>query len=99
MCANPKSQLPQVFFGQYLFQAEIKDSEGLKKQPTFVVTPHSFTPVYAECYRKMKESLARAAADIREAAPHVDDRHRLTFDAEAWPILWFYHLSKLSSDQ
>jgi hypothetical protein len=79
MCANPNSQLPQVFYGQYLFQAEIKDSEGLKKQPTFVVTPHSYTPAYAECYRKMKESLARAATEVRAASAIVDDRHRLTF--------------------
>jgi len=37
----------------------------------------------------MKGLLARAAADIRGAAPKVDDAHRLTFDAEASSILWF----------
>jgi hypothetical protein len=87
-----------VFYGQYLFHAEIKDSEGLKKEPTFVVTPPSYTPAYAEPYRKMKESLARAAAEVRAASPLVDDRHRLTFDAEAGPILWFYHTARTHSN-
>lgn len=98
MCANPKRQLPDVFYGQYLFHAEIKDSEGLKKEPTFVVTPHSYAPAYAESYRKMKESLARAANEVRAASPLVDDRHRLTFDAEAGPILWFYHTARTHSN-
>ena len=98
MCANEKGKLPEVFYGQYLFQAEIIDSEGLKKQPTFVVKPPSFTPPYAESYRKMKESLSRAAADVRAATPLVDDRHRLTFDAEAGPILWFYHTARTHSN-
>jgi hypothetical protein len=98
MCANRKAALPDVFYGQYLFHAEIKDSEGLKKEPTFVVTPHSFAPQYTDYYRKMKERLARAAADIREAAPTVDNAHRLTFDAEASSILWFYHTARTHSN-
>jgi hypothetical protein len=46
----------------------------------------------------MKESLARAAAAVRAASPDVDDRHRLTFDAEAGPILWFYHTARTHSN-
>src|SRR5207248_2186627 len=57
-----------------------------------------YSPAFGDNYRKMKESLARAATDIREAAPLVDDRHRLTFDAEAWPILWFYHTARTHSN-
>jgi hypothetical protein len=98
MCANRKAALPDVFYGQYLFHAEIKDSEGLKKEPTFVLKPHSFAPQYADYYRKMKELLARAAANIREAAPRVYDAHRLTFDAEASSILWFYHTARTHSN-
>jgi hypothetical protein len=98
MCADAKAQLPEVFFGQYLFQAEIKDSEGLKKQPTFVVTPANFTAPYADSYRRMKEALARAAANVHAASPLVDDRHRLMFDAEAGPILWFYHTARTHSN-
>jgi hypothetical protein len=94
MCADPKAALPQVFYGQYLFHAEMKDAEGLKKEPTFVVTPHSFSPQYTDYYRKMKVVLARAADDIQKASPHVDVGHRLTFDAEASPILWFYHTAR-----
>jgi hypothetical protein len=98
MCANPKSQLPEVFFGKFLFHAEVKDSEGLKKEPTFVVKPSSYTPAYAESYRKMKEALSRAAAEVGVANPLVDDRHQLTFDAEAGPILWFYHTARTHSN-
>ncbi len=94
MCANPKSKLPEVFYGQFLFQAELKDSEGLKMQPTFLTSPTGNVHVFGEYYRQMRDQLARAAADVREAAPLVDDRHRLTFDAEAVPIQWFYHTAR-----
>src|SRR4029077_17718441 len=70
----------------------------LKKEPTFVTTPHNFVPQYADYYRKMKELLARSADDIREASPHVDAAHRLTFDAEASSILWFYHTARTHSN-
>lgn len=98
MCANPSSPLPEVFYGQYLFHAEAKDDEGLKKEPTFTISPASNTPAYGACYREMKEHLARAAANMRGAAPLVDDRHRLTFDAESGPILWFYHTARTHSN-
>jgi hypothetical protein len=98
MCANPKSPLPDVFYGQYLFHAEIKDSEGLKKEPTFVTSPQSYAPAYGNYYGKMKDSLAQAAAEIHKAEPLVDARHRLAFDAEAGPILWFYHTARTHSN-
>jgi hypothetical protein len=98
MCANPKSALPSVFYGQYLFHAEMKDADGLKSEPTFVVTPPSNSPAYADSYRKMKSLLARAAADVNKADALVDDRHRLTFDAEKWPILWFYATARTHSN-
>ncbi len=98
MCADPKAALPEVFYGQYLFHAEIKDSEGLKKEPTFITSPAGNRHVWGESYRTMKDSLAGAAAKIRAAQPLVDDRHRLTFDAEAGPILWFYHTVRTHSN-
>jgi hypothetical protein len=94
MCANRQSPMPDVFYGRYLFQAEIKDSEGLKKQPTFFTDARGDVKVFGESYRKMEEHLARAATEIRRASQLVDDRHRLTFDAEAVPILWFYHTAR-----
>jgi hypothetical protein len=42
----------------------------------------------------MEKHLQQAATTIRETSAHVDDRHRLTFDAEAVPILWFYHTAR-----
>jgi hypothetical protein len=98
MCANPAAALPDVFYGQYLFHAEVKDSEGLKKEPTFVTKPQSYAPAYADEYRKMKDSLATAADDIHKGEPLVDDRHRMTFDAEAGPILWLYCTARTHSN-
>jgi hypothetical protein len=98
MCANRKAALPEVFYGQYLFRAEHKDSEGLKKEPTFIVDPGGDLGVFADYYSKMDECLARAANRIREATPLVDKRHRLTFDSEASPILWFHHTARTHSN-
>jgi hypothetical protein len=98
MCANPSAPLPEVFYGQYLFHAEIKDAEGLKKEPTFITSPTGNIPIWGRAYRRMKEHLADAAADIRAAQPLVDERHRLTFDAEAGPVLWFYHTARTHSN-
>jgi hypothetical protein len=35
---------------------------------------------------------------VRAASAIVDKRHRLTFDAEAGPILWFYHTARTHSN-
>lgn len=98
MCANPSAPLPDVFFGNYLFHAEIKDSEGLKKEPVFFTSPPVNTPVFAAYYRQMKQSLTRAAEDVKQAKPLVDERHRVMFDAEAGPVLWFYHTARTHSN-
>ncbi|MFO0789123.1 MAG: hypothetical protein U0805_06675 [Pirellulales bacterium] len=90
MCADPTAPLPTAFFGQFLFQAEIKDSEGVKQQPIFNTSPTGNVPVFLELYRQMRDKLAAADSAVRAAAPLVDERHRLTFDAEAIPIEWFY---------
>jgi hypothetical protein len=98
MCADRNATLPEVFLGQYLFRAEAKDSEGLKKQPTFIVDPSNNTPAFADLYAKMDQHLARAADYIRGARTKVDERHGLTFDAEASPILWFHHTARTHSN-
>ncbi len=91
MCADKKSPLPEVFYGHYLFYAELKDSEGLKKRPTFFTDPRGNVPVFGEYYRNMEKHLRLAVEAIREASPLVEERCRLTFDAEALPIQWFFH--------
>jgi hypothetical protein len=70
------------------------DSEGLKKEPTFLTAPRGDAKILGESYREMEKQLQQAATKIREASARVDDRHRLTFDAEAVPILWFYHTAR-----
>ncbi|MCI0332747.1 MAG: hypothetical protein L0228_05950 [Planctomycetes bacterium] len=94
MCANRQSVLPEIFYGQFLFRAEAKDAVGLTKEPTFFTDPRGDVAVFGDYYRKMHEHLQRAAATIREADRNVDERHRLTFDAEASSILWFYHTAR-----
>ncbi len=89
MCADPTATLPEVFFGRYLFMAEMTDSEGVKLRPTFVTSPTGNVPVFGKMYREMADLLARAAREIESASPLVEDRHRLTFEAERLPILWF----------
>jgi hypothetical protein len=98
MCANRQAALPEVFYGQYLFRAEAKDAEGLKREPTFIIDPAGDRRVFGDYYAKMAEHLTSAAKAIRETSPRVDERHRLTFDAEAWPILWFYHTARTHSN-
>jgi hypothetical protein len=94
MCAKKDAALPDVFYGRFLFRAEIKDSEGLKKEPTFLTAPRGDAKILGESYREMEKHLQQAATKIRETSPLIDDRHRLTFDAEAVPILWFYHTAR-----
>jgi hypothetical protein len=94
MCADREKPLPEVFYGRYLFQAEIKDSEGLKKQPTFLLDARGDKKTFGDAYRQMEERLGGAATRIRAISEKVDDRHRLTFDAEAVPILWLYHTAR-----
>ncbi len=98
MCADPQAPLPEVFFGRYLFMAEMTDSEGVKLRPTFVVSPTGNVPVFGAMYRKMEALLEQAVKEIELAKPLVDERHQLTFLAEASPIRWFYHTARTEAN-
>ncbi|MFH1738239.1 MAG: hypothetical protein ABIH23_04480 [bacterium] len=98
MCADPEAKLPQVFYGRYLFRAEITDSEGLAFHPTFFTSPRGDVPVFEKYYRQMEALLKQAADCINEAAPLTPDRYRLTFDAEASPIQWFYRTARTEAN-
>jgi hypothetical protein len=98
MCADAAAPQPDIFNGRYLFHAEMQDEAGLKKEPTYQRSPGGNVAAFGEFYRRMKNCLSHAADDIRAATPLVDARHRLTFDAEAWPILWFYHTARTHSN-
>jgi hypothetical protein len=91
MCADPEAKLPPVFYGRYLFHAEITDAEGLKFEPTFVVSPSGDVPVFGRFYRRLESLLSQAVAEIEAAGPLIDPARRLEFEAEASPIRWFYH--------
>lgn len=98
MCANPEAELPPVFYGRYLFHAEIADAEGLKLQPVFVRSPTGNVPVFAKFYRQMEELLRQATGAMTAAAPLVPERCRLMFDAENSPVRWFYHTARTEAN-
>ncbi len=99
MCADPEAKLPEIFYGNYLFHIERGAAEALKQKPLFDTSPcpsgaDSSTesiPLFGRFYKRMTESLAKAVKEIETAEPFVEQRHRLTFDAETLPIRWFYH--------
>jgi len=98
MCANPKATLPEVFYGRYLFMAEMTDSEGVKLRPTFVTSPTGNVPVFGKMYRKMEELLGKAVKELEQAEPLVEERHQLTFRSETTPIRWFYHTARTEAN-
>lgn len=93
MRADPDADVPDVFYGYYLFMAEIMDAEGTKVRPTFMTEPRGNVPVFLTFYREMERLLGKAVAEV-ERVEAVDDRHRLMFDAEVSPIRWFYHTAR-----
>ncbi len=98
MCADPKAEVPKVFYGRYLFHAEIADAEGLKVEPTFVRSPTGNVPVFGMFYRRMEELLKRAVDEMAAAEPLVPQRCRLMFDAEDSPVRWFYHTARTEAN-
>jgi hypothetical protein len=90
MCADPGAPLPDVFYGQYLFQAEITEAEGLKLRPTFW-TGVSNVPAVLACYRQMGELLHQATSELKKTASKAPARCRVAYDAEACQIRWLDH--------
>ncbi|MFH1572250.1 MAG: hypothetical protein ABIL09_29940, partial [Gemmatimonadota bacterium] len=97
-CADPEAPLPEVFSGLYLFRAEAQDAEGLKRHPTYCTEPRGDREVFERHYRRMERCLKEAADEVAAAEPRVPARCRLTFDAEASPIRWFYHTARTTAN-
>lgn len=91
LCADPEAALPEIFYANFLFHRETSYAEALKRKPAFITSPTGDVPVFGRFYRQMEDILAKAVAEIKTAEEFVSQRHRLTFDAEALPIRWFYH--------
>ncbi len=98
MCVDPEAPLPEVFYGYYLFMAEIDDAEGVKKRPTFVTSPTGNVPVFGKFYRKMESLLKQAHDELERARPLVDERHKLMFAAEQSSIEWFYRTARTEAN-
>ena len=90
MCADRDAEVPEVFYGQYLFHAEITDTEGLMLRPTFWKDVTNAT-VLLKCYRKMDELLGQAVVEIRKTAGKVPARCRIAYTAEVCQIQWLHH--------
>ncbi|MHB9130007.1 MAG: hypothetical protein ACYDBB_02820 [Armatimonadota bacterium] len=98
MCADPTAPLPHVFHGYYFFYMEITDADGAAPQPTFVTAPTGDVPVFGRYYQQMAAELQAAVEAVERAAPLVPARCRLTFDAEASSIRWFYHTARTEAN-
>jgi hypothetical protein len=98
MCVDRDAELPEVFHGYYLFLAEAKDADGLQTHPTFFRDARGDVEVFERYYRRMEGLLELAAGEIDAAEPLVDERHRLTFSAEASAIRWFYHTARTTAN-
>ena len=100
MIANPEAKVPDVFYGYYLFMAEITDEEGTKVRPTFMTSPRGDVPVFLKFYREMERLLKNAVDEVDSPwrMDEVDARHRLMFDAEASSIRWFYHTARAQAN-
>ena len=95
MCCDPHAELPEVFFGRYLFLAEIAFDEGMKLKPTFLTSPGGNHPrAFRRCHERMADLLARADDEIDAAEPLVPPACRLPFAAEASSIRWFFRTAR-----
>ncbi|MBN1909970.1 MAG: hypothetical protein JW818_09545 [Pirellulales bacterium] len=94
MCADPSVELPRVFYGKYLFHAEMTEADGLKDTPTFITSPRGNVRVFEAYYKKMTDELRQAVAELDATQPLVPKQHALTFEAESSSIRWFYHTTR-----
>jgi len=98
MCADPDAELPEVFYGLYLFRAEAQDAEGLKKHPTFFTEARGDVEVFERFYRTMEGHLRQAVAELDAAADRVPESHQLIYGAETSSIRWFYHTARTTAN-
>ncbi len=98
MIADPKAPVPDLFNGYYLFMAEITDADGVKRQPTYMTTPHGDAVVFGDYYRRMERELNAAVDELNAAAPLVDADHKLMFDAEVSATRWFYATTRTTAN-
>jgi hypothetical protein len=98
MIADPEAKVPDVFYGYYLFMAEIMDAEGRQTRPTFATKPYGDAVVLGDYYRRMERELLAGVQELDAAAPLVSDGHRLMFDAESSAARWFYATARTTAN-
>jgi hypothetical protein len=99
MIADVSAEVPDVFYGYYLFYVEMTAEDALKGRPTYVKDPRGADPEQFERYFARKEALLeQAVAALDRAHPLVPDECRLLFDAEASCTYWFYRTARTESN-
>jgi hypothetical protein len=105
MFADTDQELPDVFYGYYLFLIEAKDDLASKGLPTTVRSPEEIrgygpntVPMFERYYRTMEEHLARAVQELDQARPLVPARCAVYFDAEYYPMKWLYHTARTEAN-
>ncbi|HIJ64562.1 MAG TPA: hypothetical protein HPP77_01320 [Candidatus Hydrogenedentes bacterium] len=97
MCADPDAEVPPVFYGYYLFLAEMTAASGVQALPTFDTAPpapEGYAVIYAGYYRIMRDLMQCAVDEMDKARPLVPERCRLMFDAEDSSLRWLYHTAR-----
>ena len=82
ICADATAELPKIFQAKGRFGSH-------------VLTGPTCTPLQGgRCYRRMEQALLKAVEKIAAAEPLVPERCATTFQAEALPTRWFYHIAR-----
>lgn len=98
MIVDPDAEVPQVFYGYYLFMAEMNDAEGMRKRPTFATKAGGNPPVFLEYHRRKEAALKRASDAMIAVRPDVDARRLPMFEAEDSPVQWFYRTARTEAN-
>jgi len=99
---NFDTAIPDIFYGYYLFLAEINPESSIQPLPVYDLNPEYVSeyagpeslPVLETYYRVVQDHLERAVALLNEADPLIPERLRIVYDAETLPIRWFYHTAR-----
>jgi hypothetical protein len=99
MIADASAEVPDVFYGYYLYYVEMTAEDALKGRPTyFTDAPGTDPDLYGRYFEQMRGLLEKAAREVDAAEAMVPERCRLMFNGEASCIRWFYRTARTESN-
>lgn len=98
MVADIDAEVPAIFYGYYLFYAEMTAADAFKGRPTFHTNARGEGEVFEHYFRKMEDRLLHASEEMNLAAKTVTRPYRLMFDAENFPVQWFYRTARTAAN-